>query len=560
VPPPPLFIMSPEESEDCLRQRSAALGIPLGISVFDIDDTLVRASDGRAIAPMLELAHALLARRVSVHLVTGRLDDPGGVMRASTIAQLQAVGLRKGSHWDSLVLAPPAARTTMSRLSQWKREQRARIVAEVRAAAVAALTASAQRSESSASASAMGALQLQQQQRSSRGGSSFHGGAPQLGGVGPGGGSPQPSSPARLSDSPAGAGSAGSGSCSFSSSSPPSAPQPALPLPVLLLSVGDQWGDLMPLGTDFDITALDAALALAQPAAAGAAAAHAAPAPQQQQASPGGSFPLARALFSMGGAGAGGAGGAGVGGSSRGSAASGSGAASLGGLRAGYGQLAGSAEQRRRMPFAVIPLKDHSAAAASAATAGAAAAAQAAATAQLAGSSAGGGGGGAGGGAAAGASAASPLSAALHTLRLRMSPGPAAGSAGSAGSAPPPTFSGFGCVSPYDPLPSPGVFPSAYLSPAAAASASSGDRELCNAATAAAAAAVAAAGAGAGAGPTPAFSRYGGGMSDGGAAERTGSPYSRGSSPFQAGGTGEIDAELGRPIWGIKLPIAEPGM
>lgn len=169
---------------ESLVRNATLAGVPLGVVAFDIDDTLVRAADGRAIGPMVELCAQLMARRIACHFITGRLDDAGGQMHLSTISQLAQLGMRVGTSYDSLILAPAAARVTMSALSQWKRDQRSAIVIGVRGVTAERVRA----------ANLKASISL------------------------------------------------------------------LLPQPMLLLSIGDQWGDMLPLGTDFDISSLDAAL------------------------------------------------------------------------------------------------------------------------------------------------------------------------------------------------------------------------------------------------------------------------------------------------------------
>ena len=558
----PLSPAACDAAQEALLRTSHALGVPLGIAVFDVDDTLVRASDGQPLGPVVELVVALASRRISVHLITGRLDDAAGMLYASTVEQLNAVGLRQGLHWDTLTLAPPSARTTMSLLSQWKRQQRARIVMQVREAA----------------ASKMDRLVM-------LGSGAGKGGGQQAGaGAGAAGGAGAAAAAAARSTASASASPASTSTLFPSAPSSPAMPYGiALPQPALLLSVGDQWGDLLPLSTDMDICALDAALhgvsahptgpltphgtdssssssshsthhggsPFASPAATAAAAA-AAHSPYSQAQHPhgggGGGRSLhlasshsgvARALF-----------GAGLGSSS-------SSSSTMGNRLGAWGGHAASAAAPLKK-FAIVPLRDAHCAVALAVSKGLGAmsdegaAAQAAVIAAVAGAAGLPGAGasaGASGSASASASPATPLTSGISSLRIRPSHYHTPAAAASAGS----SSAAAAAAVTYTCSPaSPGSAVSAYISAGEASAGlyrASGGIVGCSGAWAV--------GAGAhvgGFGGVPAASiimspevssAVGGGLS--------------GLFAHVSHGNPDSDVEHGRPLWGLKLPVSEPG-
>jgi hypothetical protein len=253
-----------------LLAAAEAHRIPLGVAVFDVDDTLVRANNGAPMEAFVSLVNRLKLLRVSVHLVTGRLDDLRGEMHNSTVHQLALLGMRQGNNWDTLTLAPAVARTSMALLSQWKRAQRARIVGEVQARARAAVAAAVAGGGGASEAPPPASLGSPAPGARPRAGwaaalTGGRGGAPLTPAAARSGGDPS-----AMVTSPASGGGGRSPAARSPASTPPHGarlPVHLLPQPVLLLSVGDQWGDLLPLGADSDIAALDVALSSAALAA-----------------------------------------------------------------------------------------------------------------------------------------------------------------------------------------------------------------------------------------------------------------------------------------------------
>lgn len=126
--------------EFCIDEFLKLTKIPRGVAVFDIDDTILYAANKRAITPVVNMIHDLLAQNVEIHLITGRLDDEANVTRNNTILQLSALGLTLGTHYSALILAPHNVRDTMSELSRWKMRQRAVSLALVQRKALTACT------------------------------------------------------------------------------------------------------------------------------------------------------------------------------------------------------------------------------------------------------------------------------------------------------------------------------------------------------------------------------------------------------------------------------------
>ena len=90
---------------------------------FDIDDTLIfDVADNKGLTNFLvvQLLHLAKAHGMRVHLVTARLDDPEVLKWTKT--QLKKHGLE--GLYDSLSLAPEAARESMELISKWKYERR----------------------------------------------------------------------------------------------------------------------------------------------------------------------------------------------------------------------------------------------------------------------------------------------------------------------------------------------------------------------------------------------------------------------------------------------------
>lgn len=101
-------------------------GTPLprrAVAVFDLDDTLVRKGGGR-IPEVVDLAKRLAAAGVGVHIVTARVNDAASW--AETLRQLDKLGVV----YHTVSLAPPARRSDLAAVSQWKHEVR-RYIASV---------------------------------------------------------------------------------------------------------------------------------------------------------------------------------------------------------------------------------------------------------------------------------------------------------------------------------------------------------------------------------------------------------------------------------------------
>jgi hypothetical protein len=87
----------------------------------DLDDSLVLASSGEPIAPMIRLLQAVHARGGEVHVVTARLDDAEA--RAETLEQMEELGIG----FAHLTLTPAAHRKDLAKVSQYKAAVRVRI-------------------------------------------------------------------------------------------------------------------------------------------------------------------------------------------------------------------------------------------------------------------------------------------------------------------------------------------------------------------------------------------------------------------------------------------------
>jgi hypothetical protein len=100
--------------------------------VFDIDATLLNESEDSSgpvapIAPIIALLKKVQGLGAHVALITARLDDPE--MRKDTERTLRALGI---TQWQSLDLAPEAARRNMAAVSRWKHSKRGELARKLK--------------------------------------------------------------------------------------------------------------------------------------------------------------------------------------------------------------------------------------------------------------------------------------------------------------------------------------------------------------------------------------------------------------------------------------------